>query len=97
MVFPIVNADTANHVTTISSLSHLLADASAAAVDAASAASSESDGGWWKAYLNIFKTAIELVHSTIDPPLRAAGFTQTWGLSIAIFTAGTCVFVTFVT
>ena len=68
-----------------SSFSQLLADAAAATADAAA----QTDGGWWKAYLNIFKTAIEAVHDTIDPPLRSVGFTQTWGVSIALFTAGT--------
>ena len=71
-----------------SSFSQLLADAAAATADAATDAAANTDGGWWKAYLNIFKTAIEAVHDTIDPPLRSAGFTQTWGVSIALFTAG---------
>mmetsp|Transcript_46738 Transcript_46738/g.113897 ORF Transcript_46738/g.113897 Transcript_46738/m.113897 type:complete len:506 (-) Transcript_46738:98-1615(-) len=71
-----------------SSFSQLLADAAAATADAATDAATQTDGGWWKAYLNIFKTAIEAVHNTIDPPLRSVGFTQTWGVSIALFTAG---------
>lgn len=59
----------------------------AAAADAVAEAAAESDGGWWASYLNIFKSALVLVHSTIDAPLRSAGFEQTWGVSIAIFTA----------
>ncbi|KAG7369521.1 membrane protein insertase, YidC/Oxa1 family protein [Nitzschia inconspicua] len=60
----------------------LLSDAAAAA------AASKSDNGWWSAYLNIFKTALTFVHNTIDGPLRSVGVTQTWGPSIALFTAG---------
>lgn len=45
------------------------------------------DEGWWAAYLNIFKTALSTVHSTVAPPLKNAGIEQTWGISIAIFTA----------
>jgi hypothetical protein len=44
---------------------------------------------WWQSYLAIFKGALNLVHSTIDQPLRSVGIEQTWGVSIAIFTAGT--------
>jgi hypothetical protein len=43
--------------------------------------------GWWKQYLNLFKAALLLIHDTIDPPLRDMGITQTWGISIALFTA----------
>jgi hypothetical protein len=46
----------------------------------------EASTGWWSQYLNIFKTVLEIVHSTIDPPLRSAGVQQTWGISIALFT-----------
>ena len=63
--------------------SHLLADASEAVVEESGKA-----GGWWGAYLNIFENAIRLVHSTITPPLNSVGVTETWGISIAIFTAG---------
>jgi hypothetical protein len=66
--------------------SQWLADAKAAA--AATVATKSNDGGWWSAYLNIFKTALNLVHNTIDGPLRSVGITQTWGPSIALFTAG---------
>jgi hypothetical protein len=61
--------------------SHLLADTATAAAD---------DGGWWQSYLNLFKSTLLAVHSTIDPPLRSIGFTQTWGVSIALFTASEC-------
>ena len=45
------------------------------------------DEGWWQAYLNIFKETLNLIHNTIDEPLRNNGVTQTWGISIALFTA----------
>jgi hypothetical protein len=63
-----------------------LADATVTAVT--STASNDGGSGWWSAYLNIFKTALTLVHNTIDGPLRSVGITQTWGPSIALFTAG---------
>ena len=49
------------------------------------------DEGWWNAYLNIFKTTIDVVHNTIDGPIhKYTGWEGgTWGFSIAIFTAGT--------
>ena len=46
-----------------------------------------ADKGWWMAYIDIFKNALETVHNTIDEPLRNVGVTQTWGVSIAVFTA----------
>jgi len=56
--------------------------------DAAVAAAAETkDVGWWEQYINIFKSALELVHSTVEGPLKAVGIEQTWGPSIAIFTA----------
>merc|ERR1711862_353105 len=64
----------------INQASMLLSDASAAATDAA------KDGGWWESYLNIFKQTLSFVHSVVDGPLRSVGWTQTWGVSIAIFT-----------
>ena len=66
----------------------LLADASSSTtVDAESAAAAADNAGWWAAYLNVFKTCLLFVHNTIDEPLRSVGVTQTWGPSIAIFTA----------
>jgi len=48
-----------------------------------------ADEGWWKAYLNVFKTTIEFVHSGIDGPIHSLGWEGgTWGFSIALFTAG---------
>jgi hypothetical protein len=64
----------------------LLADASSSTT-AGGAVTAAEDSGWWASYLNIFKTCLLLVHNTIDQPLRSVGVTQTWGLSIAIFTA----------
>jgi hypothetical protein len=55
----------------------------------ATADSTQSGGGWWQSYINIFKTTLSFVHSTIDGPLRAAGIEQTWGISIFLFTART--------
>jgi len=43
--------------------------------------------GWWAAYLALFKSALNFVHDGVDGPLRSVGITQTWGVSIAIFTA----------
>jgi len=54
---------------------------------ATEAATSSSNAGWWASYLNIFKTCLLFVHNTIDEPFRNMGLTQTWGPSIAIFTA----------
>ena len=50
-------------------------------------AEAAKDEGLWKSYLKIFKGALTLIHDTIDGPLRNAGIEQTWGISIAIFTA----------
>jgi hypothetical protein len=46
-----------------------------------------ADEGWWAAYLSIFRSALLFVHDSVDQPLRNAGMTETWGISIAIFTA----------
>jgi len=45
------------------------------------------DKGLWQSYINLFKIALSFIHDSIDGPLNAAGVTQTWGISIAIFTA----------
>ena len=55
--------------------------------DAAVAAAENKDVGWWGQYINFFKSALEFVHSTVEGPLKAVGIEQTWGPSIAIFTA----------
>ena len=59
-----------------------IADAATSAVDKA-----QDDGGWWKAYINVFKSILTFVHSTVDGPLRSIGIEQTWGVSIFLFTA----------
>lgn len=57
--------------------------------DAAVASDAATDDiGLWEKYIQIYKNGLALVHDTIDGPLRNAGFTQTWGVSIALFTAG---------
>lgn len=65
------------------SSSNVLSDAAA---DAAAVAVKKGPG-WWQSYLSVFKSCLITVHSTIDGPLRKMGFTQTWGPSIAVFTA----------
>jgi len=66
--------------------STLLADASEAVADVAADANEKV--GWWGQYLQTFKGILVWVHSQVDQPLRDMGITQTWGISIAIFTAG---------
>jgi len=66
----------------------LLSDASIAADATAAAAGAAADSGWWADYLEIFKKTLSAVHDTVDGPLRSVGWTQTWGVSIAIFTVG---------
>ena len=80
----------------VASVSTILSDAAAAAadvspvdIDASDVVEAAKEGGWWKSYLSFFQAGLENVHSTIDPPLRSIGVEQTWGPSIAIFTAGT--------
>ncbi|KAL7570382.1 hypothetical protein ACA910_017219 [Epithemia clementina (nom. ined.)] len=72
-----------HHEVVVTQMSQLLADA------ASSAASDQAPTGWWGAYINLFKTLLNGVHSVIDPPLRSVGVTQTWGISIALFTSCT--------
>lgn len=45
------------------------------------------DKGLWYSYINLFKLALNGIHDAIDGPLKSAGITQTWGISIALFTA----------
>lgn len=66
----------------LSSSSHILSDASAAAAEA-----SNQDGGWWDSYLNLYKSLLLFVHNAIDQPLKNSGWDQTWGIAIAAFTA----------
>jgi len=67
--------------------STFLADAAAATADVAEAAATD-EGGWWNSYLEFMKGGLNTVHSVIDEPLRKAGWDQTWGPSIFLFTAG---------
>jgi len=69
----------------IHSTSTILSDAAAATADVATDA--KADAGWWQNYLQLYKSLLLGVHSTIDQPLRDAGWDQTWGVSIAVFTA----------
>ena len=55
----------------------------------ADATDAVQESGWWSNYLGLFKSFLSFIHATIDQPLRDQGITQTWGISIAIFTAGT--------
>ena len=98
MNLAVVDPETAmtalHHFSAVAASSQLLADAAAAvATDAAAAAADVAAGasevGWWGSYINLFKSALEFVHSSIDAPLRSVGFDQTWGVSIALFTFGT--------
>jgi len=66
----------------LSSSSHILSDASAAAAEA-----SNQDGGWWDSYLNLYKSSLLFVHNAIDQPFKNSGWDQTWGIAIAAFTA----------
>jgi hypothetical protein len=68
----------------IDSTSTILSDAAAATADATDVT---QDAGWWQNYLNLYKSLLIGVHSTIDQPLRDSGWDQTWGVSIAAFTA----------
>ena len=69
-------------VDSIASSSNIISDA----VEAV--ALEEKEVGWWGNYLQLYKGLLETVHSAIDQPLRSVGFTQTWGVSIFLFTAG---------
>jgi len=62
-----------------------IADSAAAAADTAAA----TDESWWESYIQLYKNGLAFVHDNIvDGPLRKLGFTQTWGPSIFLFTAG---------
>ena len=74
------------HDQMISQATTWIADASGAAADVADA-TKEND--WWESYIQIYKNGLAFVHDNIvDEPLRKMGFTQTWGVSIFLFTAG---------
>uniref|UniRef100_A0A7S0ADY3 Membrane insertase YidC/Oxa/ALB C-terminal domain-containing protein n=1 Tax=Minutocellus polymorphus TaxID=265543 RepID=A0A7S0ADY3_9STRA len=78
-------ADQLQHYLTSSST--LLSDAAAATADAVQEAAKDTEGGWWNSYLEFMKGGLSLIHSVIEEPLRKAGFEQTWGPSIFLFTA----------
>jgi hypothetical protein len=67
------------HASMSVSSTQFLADAAVEAADKTS---------WWNSYLAIFKGTLNLVHTTIDGPLRSVGIEHSWGISIALFTAG---------
>ena len=71
------------------SLTHLIDTSSTLLSDAAAAVVEEEKIGAWDNYLQLYKSLLENVHSTIDAPLRSVGWDQTWGISIFLFTAGT--------
>jgi len=75
----------------IASSSHLMADASSAStatIDAAAIDTATKEPGWWDNYLNLYKSLLLTVHTTIESPLRNGGWDQTWGIAIAAcFTA----------
>lgn len=72
----------------VNTFDHAIQHSSQVLADSASAATeTANEKGWWENYLDIFKNTLLFVHSTIDGPLRKVGITQTWGVSIAIFTA----------
>ena len=80
-IVPPEHVDFLNFALTNLQHSQLLADASAAV-----ASDAPKDEGLWQQYLNIFKGTLVFIHATIDEPLRSYGITQTWGISIALFT-----------
>lgn len=71
------------HEQLVSQASSWLSDAAAVADDA------KDDIGLWESYIQLYKNGLAFVHDNIvDEPLRKMGFTQTWGPSIFLFTAG---------
>ena len=73
----------------IASSSHLISDASSAVatIDGDAVGTAVKEEGWWDQYLNLYKSLLLFVHTTIDTPLRSGGWDQTWGIAIASFTA----------
>jgi len=69
-------------------LDHVLQTSSTFLSDAAAATAEVAEDGWWDNYISLYKSALTLVHSAIDQPLRSVGWDQTWGISIFLFTAG---------
>lgn len=71
----------------LSSTSSFLADATSTVTGEVAAEAAEKSG-WWQTYLDTLKNVLIFIHGAIDQPLRDAGITQTWGIAIALFTAG---------
>mmetsp|Transcript_565 Transcript_565/g.961 ORF Transcript_565/g.961 Transcript_565/m.961 type:complete len:449 (+) Transcript_565:201-1547(+) len=86
---PVEHLNDVHSVLTDSTAFSFLADAAAAVVapDGDVAEAIQDKQGWWQSYINLFKIALNGIHDAIDGPLNAAGITQTWGISIALFTA----------
>lgn len=82
-----------HHLSTIATPAYdqILSQASTWIADAAAdVADAKDDIGWWESYIQLYKNGLAFVHDNIvDEPLRKMGFTQTWGPSIFLFTAGT--------
>ena len=87
MLPPIESIDIHSTSTAIQHILDSLDSTSTLLSDAAAAAVTPEDKGWWENYLNLYKDLLLAVHSTIDGPLRNTGWDQTWGVSIALFTA----------
>lgn len=88
---PMVGPEFADQAAAISHVADLISSSATLLADAADAAAEvvpADDGGWWQNYLDLFKSGLMGVHNTIDGPLRSVGWTQTWGPSIFLFTAG---------
>jgi len=70
-----------------------IADSAAAVADAIDVTAEDATDAadkidYWESYIQIYKNGLAFVHDKIvDPPLRKAGITQTWGPSIFLFTA----------
>jgi hypothetical protein len=88
-VLPIEHINDVHSVLTTSPAWSILADAASATLspDNSPLQDAVKDEGWWQAYINLFKEALNLIHDTIDEPLKARGISNSWGISIAIFTA----------
>lgn len=68
---------------------HFVSQATSWIADAAEAVDAKDDIGFWESYIQLYKNGLAFVHDNIvDEPLRKMGFTQTWGPSIFLFTAG---------
>lgn len=65
-----------------------IADSAAVAADAIDVDATTEELSNWEKYIQLYKNGLVFVHDNIvDEPLRKIGFTQTWGVSIFLFTA----------